>query len=154
MSELKLSNTTGRLVQLEREVGLLRQNHLVVNRLTETADGVTDQAKLTAEEAQQVAHMHALIYSTVPWLIFGFWRAIFSSKTLAFVCVKEFDVEVKDRFEEVEDLVEDKGESVLQARSRADKLQQEARELLIQSGTKLQRLEGNKVLCLFCVFSV
>lgn len=54
MSELKLSNTTGRLVQLEREVGLLRQNNLEVNRLAETANWTTDQAKQSADEAEQV----------------------------------------------------------------------------------------------------
>ncbi|XP_056280789.1 laminin subunit beta-1b isoform X2 [Pseudoliparis swirei] len=105
VSELKLGNTTGRLVQLEREVGLLRQNSLEVNRLAEAADWATDQARLNAEEAQQ-----------------------------------EFDMEVKDRLVDVEDLVEDKGEAVQQARRRADELQQEARELLAQSGRKLQRL--------------
>lgn len=56
LSELKLSNTTGRLVQLEREVGLLRQNNLEVTRLAERADWITEQAKQNAEEAQQVSY--------------------------------------------------------------------------------------------------
>ena len=56
MSELKLSNTTGRLVQLEREVGLLRQNNLEVNRLAERVDWITEQAKQNADEAQQVSY--------------------------------------------------------------------------------------------------
>ncbi|KAK2859145.1 hypothetical protein Q5P01_003765 [Channa striata] len=109
-SELKLGNTTGRLLQLEREVGLLRQSGLEVDQLAERADRVTEQARLDADAAQQ-----------------------------------EFDEDLKDRFEEVEDMVADKGEAVLQARRRADSLQQEARELLTQSRTKLQRLQELEV---------
>lgn len=55
-SELKLSNTTGRLLLLEREVGLLRQNSRDVNQLEETAKVTSEQAKANAEEAQKVSH--------------------------------------------------------------------------------------------------
>lgn len=108
-SELKLSNTTARLLQLEREVGLLRQDQLEVNYMVETAERISDEARLSAEEAQQ-----------------------------------DFEGVLKEKWEEVEGLMEDKGELVLQARRRADKLQQEARELLTESSSKLQRLEGNQ----------
>lgn len=63
-SELKLSNTTGRLILLEREVGLLRQNSLEVNQLQESAKEISEQAKEKAEEAQKV-HTHTLAPSAV-----------------------------------------------------------------------------------------
>lgn len=56
--------------------------------------------------------------------------------------MQEFDEEVKGRLVTVEDLVEDKGESALQGRTTAERLQKEAKELLAQSVSKLQRLEG------------
>ncbi|XP_051911890.1 laminin subunit beta-1-like isoform X1 [Hippocampus zosterae] len=52
-SEQRLGNTTGRLLQLEREVGLLRQNGLEVNSAAETADWISERAKEEADEAQQ-----------------------------------------------------------------------------------------------------
>lgn len=58
-SELRLSNATGRLIQLERDVGLLRQNDLEVKQLAEKAEWMTEQAKVNAEEAQQVSHTHS-----------------------------------------------------------------------------------------------
>ncbi|XP_077449810.1 laminin subunit beta-1-like isoform X2 [Stigmatopora argus] len=53
---------------------------------------------------------------------------------------QELDSEVKNRVEEAEDLMEDKGESVLRARNRADRLRSEAGDLLAESSGKLQRL--------------
>lgn len=53
-SEERLSNTTGRLVQLEREVGLLRQNNREVDQLAEGVQRVSNEASKNAEEAQQV----------------------------------------------------------------------------------------------------
>lgn len=61
-SELKLGNTTGRLVQLEREVGLLRQKGLEVNQLAEAADQTTEQAKVDAGTALQVSHTHTSMH--------------------------------------------------------------------------------------------
>ncbi|XP_056132143.1 laminin subunit beta-1b isoform X2 [Lampris incognitus] len=104
-SELKLSNTTGRLVQLEKEVGLLRQNHLETGQLADRAAYISDQARQDAEQAQQ-----------------------------------EFEEAVKNKYGVVEDLMEDKGEAALDAKRRAEELQQEAKELLEQTGNKMQRL--------------
>lgn len=64
-----------------------------------------------------------------------------------FICAsyfeQEFDEDLKEKLEVVEEQMEDKGESVLQARRKADELQREARELIEQSSSKLQRLKGN-----------
>lgn len=58
-SELKLSNTTGRLLQLEREVGLLRQNNLEMKEIMVSTERTTQQAKQDADEAEQVSQTRA-----------------------------------------------------------------------------------------------
>lgn len=63
MTELKLSNATGRLILLEGEVGLLRQNSLEVDQLEESAKQISEQAKVKAEEAQKV---HTLTHTHTP----------------------------------------------------------------------------------------
>ncbi|KAM6986063.1 laminin subunit beta-1b [Aplochiton taeniatus] len=104
-SELKLSNTEVQLVQLERDVGLLRQSNMETSQTAEYVERITNQASQDAEQAQQ-----------------------------------EFDLEVKDKFEAVEELVQDKAKGVLDAKKRAELLQAEAKELLTQTSEKLQRL--------------
>lgn len=60
-SELKLSNTTGRLLQLEREVGLLRQNNLEMEEIMVATEQMTQQAKEDADEAEQVSQTRASV---------------------------------------------------------------------------------------------
>lgn len=60
-SELKLSNTTGRLLQLEREVGLLRQNNLEMEEIMVSTEQTTQQAKQDADEAEQVSQTRASV---------------------------------------------------------------------------------------------
>lgn len=60
-SELKLSNTTGRLLQLEREVGLLRQNNLEMKEIMVSTEQTTQQAKEDADEAEQVSQTRASV---------------------------------------------------------------------------------------------
>lgn len=60
-SELKLSNTTGRLLQLEREVGLLRQNNLEMEEIMVSTEQTMQQAKQDADEAEQVSQTRASV---------------------------------------------------------------------------------------------
>lgn len=153
-SELKLSNTTGHLVQLEREVSLLRQNILEMNQQVEKTERLTEQARQNAEAAQQVTHESTAlsVHACSSYVKFRPLLHFHSQQRCAFYCPQEFDDKVKDQFEEVEVQVADKGESVLHARKQADELQQEATELLEQSSIKLQRLEGERKgkFCIFC----
>ncbi|XP_028306160.1 laminin subunit beta-1-like [Gouania willdenowi] len=54
--------------------------------------------------------------------------------------IMEFEEGVKDKFGQVKEHVEERGDAVLQARRRADELQLEAKELLVQTSIKLERL--------------
>lgn len=60
-SELKLSNTTGRLLQLEREVGLLRQNNLEMEEIMVSTEQTMQQAKQDADEAEQVSQTRSSV---------------------------------------------------------------------------------------------
>lgn len=66
-SELKLSNTTLRLLQLERDVSLLRESSLESGHKAEQTQTITDLAKQEADQAQQVhiythTHTHPHVY--------------------------------------------------------------------------------------------
>uniref|UniRef100_A0A8C9VEK0 Laminin subunit beta-1 n=1 Tax=Scleropages formosus TaxID=113540 RepID=A0A8C9VEK0_SCLFO len=51
------------------------------------------------------------------------------------------DTELKDKYNSVEDLIEQKAGGVASAKKRAEQLQQEAKELLSQASSKLQQLK-------------
>ncbi|KAG7269209.1 hypothetical protein CRUP_011848 [Coryphaenoides rupestris] len=54
---------------------------------------------------------------------------------------KSLDTEIKDKYATVEGLISGKGEGVAEAKKRAELLQQEAKELLLQASDKLQILK-------------
>ncbi|XP_030622838.1 laminin subunit beta-1a [Chanos chanos] len=54
---------------------------------------------------------------------------------------KDLDSELKDKYSEVESLISEKAEGVADAKKRAEMLQQEAKDLLLQASSKLQLLK-------------
>lgn len=52
------------------------------------------------------------------------------------------DTELKDKYGTVEELITKKAQGVADAKKRAEILQQEAKELLLQASDKLQLLKG------------
>lgn len=62
-----------------------------------------------------------------------------------YVCVsfQDLDTEVKDKYATVEQLIGQKAGGVVDAKKRAQALQQEAKELLLKASDKLQLLKGD-----------
>lgn len=60
-----------------------------------------------------------------------------------FVCVQDLDSELKDKYTIAEQLIDQKAGGVADAKKRAQSLQQEAKELLLKAGNKLQLLKGD-----------
>lgn len=59
------------------------------------------------------------------------------------VSFQDLDTEVKDKYATVEQLIGQKAEGVVDAKKRAQALQQEAKELLLKASDKLQLLKGD-----------
>ncbi len=60
--------------------------------------------------------------------------------------MQDLDSELKDKYSSVEELITQKAEGVAEAKKRAEKLQQEAKKLLLQASDKLQLLKSTSVL--------
>uniref|UniRef100_A0A673HN73 Laminin subunit beta-1 n=1 Tax=Sinocyclocheilus rhinocerous TaxID=307959 RepID=A0A673HN73_9TELE len=56
--------------------------------------------------------------------------------------MQDLDSELKDKYSSVEELITQKAEGVAEAKKRAEKLQQEAKNLLLQASDKLQLLKN------------
>ncbi|XP_043084410.1 laminin subunit beta-1-like [Puntigrus tetrazona] len=56
--------------------------------------------------------------------------------------MQDLDSELKDKYSSVEELITQKAEGVAEAKKRAEKLQQEAKTLLLQASDKLQLLKN------------
>ncbi|XP_043120228.1 laminin subunit beta-1-like [Puntigrus tetrazona] len=65
-----------------------------------------------------------------------------SIKALAEKLKKDLDSELKDKYSSVEEVITQKAEGVAEAKKRAEKLQQEAKTLLLQASDKLQLLKN------------
>lgn len=59
------------------------------------------------------------------------------------VCSQDLDSDLKNKYSTVEQLIGQKATSVADAKKRAESLQQEAKELLLQASDKLQLLKGD-----------
>lgn len=59
--------------------------------------------------------------------------------------MQDLDSELKDKYSTVEELITQKAEGVTEAKKRAEKLQQEAKNLLLQASEKLQLLKSKSI---------
>lgn len=59
------------------------------------------------------------------------------------VCSQGLDSDLKNKYSLVEQLIGQKATGVADAKKRAESLQQEAKELLLQASDKLQLLKGD-----------
>uniref|UniRef100_A0A6Q2Z518 Laminin, beta 1b n=1 Tax=Esox lucius TaxID=8010 RepID=A0A6Q2Z518_ESOLU len=118
-----------------QEASDLKETAALVKDVLEDTESVQNNASVAIEQAQNNTR-RALDK------IFSVSRVVSLCFFPRFVCVwaKEFDEEVKDLYGVVEGLVVTKAGAVSTAREKAEQLQQEAKELLSQTGDKLKRL--------------
>uniref|UniRef100_A0A8B9LT83 Laminin, beta 1a n=1 Tax=Astyanax mexicanus TaxID=7994 RepID=A0A8B9LT83_ASTMX len=100
-SEFKLSNATVRLLQLERDVALLKEKALNTSISAEKTEEDADSINEMAEQLKKL----------------------------------------KDKYSSVEELITEKAQGVVDAKKKAEVLQQEAKDLLLQASDKLRLLK-------------
>ena len=139
-TELKLTNTTKRLQRLEQDVTSLRDKALNITLSTEQTNQDAASIGKIAEEVKNV--------SSIDWLIEGHTQFVDQFICVIIkdsVCIQDLDLELRDKYTTVEQLIGQKAGGVADAKKRAESLQQEAKELLLKASDKLQLLKGEKV---------
>uniref|UniRef100_A0A8D3C654 Laminin, beta 1b n=1 Tax=Scophthalmus maximus TaxID=52904 RepID=A0A8D3C654_SCOMX len=146
---LEMPTSPEKLQELTREirekVGTLSSVETILNQSAEdirAAEALLNQAKAASEQASSMKERAEVVKAALD--------ESERAQSVAMGAIQlaqnntngtlDLLISVKERLEAVEDLVEDKGESVLQARRKADELRQEAKDLLAESSSKMQRL--------------
>lgn len=129
---MNLNDAVARLNTLRREINALKtkraSNSMAAARAEETATMARDKA----DEAKQVCVCVCVCFITTRHVCYK--RRCLSAQIL--------DGQLTDKYNEVQQRVDTKAKAVQDAKKRAERLRDEAKELLKDAQKKLQRLAG------------